>query len=66
MPFLKALESFDAPFLEKEILKRFRDNLVFSNLIIPIFLTLSIRLLKITNCFLKKTTSISCTHPQTL
>ncbi|MFT2775802.1 6-hydroxymethylpterin diphosphokinase MptE-like protein, partial [Helicobacter pylori] len=29
MPFLKALESFDAPFLEKEILKRFRDNLVF-------------------------------------
>ncbi|WQV01448.1 motility associated factor glycosyltransferase family protein [Helicobacter pylori] len=29
MPFLKALESFDAPFLEKEISKRFRDNLVF-------------------------------------
>lgn len=66
MPFLKALESFDAPFLEKEISKRFRDNLVFSNLIILIFLTLSIRLLKITNCFLKKTTSISYTRPQTL
>ncbi len=29
MPFLKALESFDAPFLEKEISKRFRDNLIF-------------------------------------
>ncbi|WP_033745835.1 motility associated factor glycosyltransferase family protein [Helicobacter pylori] len=29
MPFLKALKSFDAPFLEKEISKRFRDNLVF-------------------------------------
>ncbi|WP_104687575.1 motility associated factor glycosyltransferase family protein [Helicobacter acinonychis] len=29
MLFLKALESFDAPFLEKEISKRFRDNLVF-------------------------------------
>ncbi|EJC14195.1 hypothetical protein HPHPP25_0773 [Helicobacter pylori Hp P-25] len=66
MPFLKALESFDAPFLEKEISKRFRDNLVFSNLITLIFLTPSIRLLKITNCFLKQTISISYTRLQTL
>lgn len=62
MPFLKALESFDAPFLEKEISKRFRDNLVFSNPITPICLTPSIRLLKITNCFLKKTILISYTR----